>query len=65
MNDEFAKRLMDLRLDRYAVDQGMMLNSLIGALSGMVGYPDKDGKVDIKTIVEAVERIHNRNSVNN
>ncbi len=54
---------MDLRLDRYAVDQGMMLNGLVGALAGLVGYPDRNGKVEVKDILEAVERAHRCNVI--
>jgi hypothetical protein len=63
MSEENRKRLMDLRLDRYAVDQGMMLNGLVGALTSLVGYPDRNGKVEVKDILEAVERAHRCNVI--
>jgi hypothetical protein len=63
MSEEIQKKLMDLRLDRYAVDQGMMLNGLVGALAGLVGYPDRNGKVEVKAILEAVERAHRCNVI--
>jgi hypothetical protein len=56
MNQELRKRLLDVRLDKYSVDQGMMLNMLVGALTGIVAWSDENGKVDAKNIVEAVER---------
>jgi hypothetical protein len=65
MNEELFKKLMGIRLDKYAVDQGMMLNMLVGALTEIVAWADKNGKVDAKSIVDAVERAHIVNVVNN
>lgn len=59
MNEEHYKRLTGLRLDEYEIDQGLMLNCLVGALTGMIAYPDKEGKISVKDIVNAIERIHN------
>lgn len=56
MNDKLYARLSQMRLDRYAVDQGLMLNCLVGALTGIVGYPDENGKVKSEDIADAVER---------
>jgi len=57
--DEELKRLRGLRLDVYAVDQGLMLNCLVGGLTGMMFY-NEDGKVSVKDIVSTIERIHNQ-----
>ena len=59
MNKEFYKRLNDLRLDKYAVDQGLMLNYLVGALTGIIRLPDDDQNIKVEVIVEAVERAFN------
>lgn len=56
MNTELYERLNKIRLDPYAVDQGLMLNCLVGALTGMVIWADENGKVDAVRVVEAVER---------
>lgn len=56
MNNELYARLNTIRLDSYAVDQGLMLNSLVGALTGMVIWADENSKVDAETVVDAVER---------
>lgn len=59
MNEEFYKRLNDLRLDKYVVDQGLMLNYLVGALTGIIRLPDDGGTIKAEVIVEAVERAFN------
>lgn len=56
MNNDFYNRLNQIRLDPYAVDQGLMLNSLVGALTGMVIWADENGKVDAVKVVEAAEQ---------
>jgi hypothetical protein len=63
MNEELRKRLLDVRLDN-SVDQGMMLNMLVGALTSIVHWSDENGKVDAKNIVEAVEHAQRVNAVN-
>jgi len=60
MNEEFYKRLTGLRLDTYAVDQGMMLNCLVGYLTGEIVWQDKNGKINANDIVNVIERIHNQ-----
>ena len=60
MNEELYKRLTGLRLDTYAVDQGLMLNCLVGYLTGEIVWQDKNGKVNANDIVNAIERIHNQ-----
>ena len=57
MNEELYKRLSGLRLDNYAIDQGLMLNCLVGYLTGMMTHPG--GKIDVKDIASTIERIHN------
>ena len=64
MNEELRKRLLDVRLDKYSVDQGMMLNMLVGALTSIVHWSDENGKVDAKNIVEAVEHAQRVFAVN-
>ena len=56
MNNELYSRLSSLRLDEYAVHQGMMLNCLVGALTGMVNWTDDEGNVKAEDVVQAVER---------
>lgn len=56
MNNELYSRLNNLRLDEYAVHQGMMLNCLVGALTGMVNWTDDKGNVKAEDIVQSVER---------
>lgn len=56
MNNELYSRLSNLRLDEYAVHQGMMLNCLVGALTGMVNWTDDKGNVKAEDVVQAVER---------
>jgi len=58
MNEEFYKRLTGLRLDSLAVDQGLMLNCLVGYLTGVIVY-DKNG-INAADIVNVIERIHNQ-----
>jgi len=65
MNEELYKRLTGLRLDTYAVDQGMMLNCLVGYLTGEIVWQDKNGKVSANDIVSAIERIHNQCKLGN
>jgi hypothetical protein len=60
MNEELYKKLTGLRLDTYAVDQGLMLNCLVGYLTGEIVWQDKNGKVSANDIVNAIERIHNQ-----
>ena len=55
---EIEKRLMNLRLDKYEVDQGLMLNCLVGALVGNIIWQDGEGKVSASDIVSAIERTH-------
>ena len=57
---EIEKRLMNLRLDKYAVDQGLMLNCLVGALIGNIVWQDGEGKVSASDIVNAIEKYHNQ-----
>lgn len=63
MNNELYRRINDLRLDRYAVDQGMMLNCLVGALTGLVNWSDDKGKVEAEAVVDAVERAFKNSSL--
>jgi hypothetical protein len=56
MNNELYSRLNNLRLDRYAVDQGLMLNCLVGALTSMVNWTDDKGNVKAEDIVQSVEQ---------
>ena len=42
------------------LDSVLMLNCLVGALTGMVVWQDKNGKVDVNDIVEAIERTHEK-----
>jgi hypothetical protein len=56
MNNELYSRLNNLRLDRYAVDQGLMLNCLVGALTSMVNWTDDNGNVKAEDIVQSVEQ---------
>jgi len=60
MNEELYKRLSGLRLDSYAVDQGLMLNELVGYLTGVIVWQDDNGKVNANDIVNAIELIHNQ-----
>jgi len=60
MNEELYKRLSGLRLDTYAVDQGLMLNRLVGYLTGAIVWQDDNGKVNANDIVNAIELIHNQ-----
>ena len=53
---EIEKRLMNLRLDKYEVDQGLMLNCLVGALVGNIIWQDGEGNVSASAIVSAIER---------
>ena len=53
---EIEKRLMNLRLDKYEVDKGLMLNCLVGALVGNIIWQDGEGKVSASAIVSAIER---------
>lgn len=55
---EIEKRLMNLRLDKYEVDQGLMLNCLVGALVGNIIWQDGEGKVSASDIVSAIERTY-------
>ena len=55
-NEELYSRLNNLRLDEYAVHQGLMLNCLVGALTGMVRWTDDKGSLKAEDIVMAVER---------
>jgi len=55
---EIEKRLMNIRLDKYEVDQGLMLNCLVGALVGHIVWQDGEGKVSASDIVSAIERTH-------
>ena len=55
---EIEKRLMNLRLDKYEIDQGLMLNCLVGALVGHIVWQDGDGKVNASDIVNAIEKLH-------
>lgn len=57
---EIEKRLMNLRLDKYAVDQGLMLNCLVGALVGNIVWQDGEGKVKASDIVSAIEKYHDK-----
>lgn len=63
MNNELYRRINELRLDRYAVDQGMMLNCLVGALTSIVNWSDDKGKVEAVAVVEAVERAFKNSSL--
>jgi len=60
MNEDLYKRLSGLRLDTYAVDQGLMLNRLVGYLTGAIVWQDKTGKLNANDIVNAIELIHNQ-----
>ena len=60
MNEELYKRLSGLRLDTYAVDQGLMLNRLVNYLTGAIVWQDDNGKVNANDIVNAIELIHNQ-----
>ena len=53
---EIGKRLMNLRLDKFEVDQGLMLNCLVGALVGNIIWQDGEGNVSASAIVSAIER---------
>jgi len=64
-SDEIYKRLYNIRLDRYAVQQGMMLNCLVGALTAIAAYQDDKGKIDAADIVDAVEKAYRVSVVNN
>ena len=55
---EIEKRLMNLRLDKFEVDQGLMLNCLVGCLTGQIVWQDGEGKVSAGDIVSAIERTH-------
>lgn len=55
---EIEKRLMNIRLDKYEVDQGLMLNCLVGCLTGQIIWQDGEGKVSASDIVSAIERTH-------
>ena len=57
---EIEKRLMNLRLDKYEVDQGLMLNCLVGCLTGQIVWQDSDGKVNASDIVNAIEKLHEK-----
>ncbi len=57
---EIENRMMNLRLDKYAVDQGLMLNCLVGALVGYIVWQDGEGKVSASDIVSAIEKYHNQ-----
>ena len=56
LNNELYNRINQIRLDKYAVDQGLMLNSLVGALTGITAWADDKGKVNAVDVVDAVER---------
>ena len=56
---EIEKRLMNIRLDKYEVDQGLMLNCLVGALVGHIVWQDGEGKVKASDIVNTIEKYHN------
>jgi len=63
MNPEIRKveqRLMNLRLDKYEIDQGLMLNCLVGALVGNIIWQDGEGKVKASDIVNVIEKYHNQ-----
>ena len=57
---EIEKRLMNLRLDKYEIDQGLMLNCLVGALVGHIVWQDGEGKVKASDIVNTIEKYHNQ-----
>ena len=57
---EIEKRLMNIRLDKYEVDQGLMLNCLVGCLTGQIIWQDGEGKVSASDIVSAIEKYHNQ-----
>jgi len=57
---EIEKRLMNLRLDKYEIDQGLMLNCLVGCLTGQIVWQDGEGKVSASDIVSAIEKYHNQ-----
>jgi hypothetical protein len=57
---EIEKRLMNLRLDKYSVDQGLMLNCLVGSLVGNIIWQDINGKIDADNIVKAIDRAYER-----
>lgn len=59
-SEQVYNRLRLMRLDKFEVDQGLMLNCLVGALTGMVVWQDKNGKVDVNDIVDAIERTHKK-----
>jgi hypothetical protein len=57
---EIEKRLMNLRLDKYVVDQGLMLNCLVGSLIGNIIWQNGDGKIDASVIVKAIDCAYDR-----
>ncbi len=57
---EIEKRLMNLRLDKFEVDQGLMLNCLVGALVSQIVWQDGEGKVKASDIVNVIEKYHNQ-----
>lgn len=57
---EIEKRLMNLRLDKYEIDQGLMLNCLVGCLTGQILWQDNEGKVNASDIVSAIEKLHEK-----
>jgi len=56
LNNELYNRINQIKLDKYSVDQGLMLNSLVGALTGITAWADDKGKVSVVDVVDAVER---------
>ena len=57
MNEELYSRLKNIPpLDKYVVDQGLMLNYLVGALTTRVKMSDDNGNINGELIVESVER---------
>ena len=63
--EQACNRLRTLRLDKYTVDQGLMLNCIVGALTGMVAWQSVDGKINANDIVDVIERIHEKYKVVN
>lgn len=63
LNNELYNRINQIRLDKYSVDQGLMLNSLVGALTGITAWADDNGKVSAVDVVDAVEQAFAKNAV--
>lgn len=61
--NNIGSRIKSVPTDHTKVDQGAMLNYLVGALAAVSQFADVNGKISVKTIADVVERSYDKNKL--